>query len=81
MESLLNLTWEQIEYLIDGSVWNQNAQTKEGQKRNEREKRMKSLRESWDDETAKEMVRKMTERLDKGEVQFKQSSWRKHKTL
>lgn len=80
LESLLNLTWEQIEYLIDGSIWNQNAQTKEGQKRNEREQRMKSIRESWDDETAKEMARKMMERLDKGDVKFKQSSWRKHKT-
>lgn len=37
MESLLDLTWEQIEYIIDGITWNMRGKTKEGQSENRRQ--------------------------------------------
>ena len=77
LESLLSLTWEQIEFLLEGAMWNQNAQTKEGQKRNEREARLKAGREQWDTESAKDVIERMEARLAGKQVQFKKRSWQK----
>lgn len=63
LESLLDLTWEQIDFLLEGSMWNQNAQTKEGQKRNERRARLKAGQAEWDNESAKDAIAKMEARI------------------
>jgi hypothetical protein len=70
LESLLELTWEQIEYLIEGSIWNKNAETKEGQKINKRNLAKKQMREKWTDDEALKIVRDMEEKLKSGKIKF-----------
>jgi len=76
VESLLDLTWEQVEYLIEGCLWNRNGQTKEGQKRNERTLRAKLVRQDWDDNRAADLLKRMEARHAKGEVKFKPMKWK-----
>lgn len=52
MDSLLQRTWEQVEYLIEGIVWNLNAQTKKGQQKNESNARIKQMKAELSDEDA-----------------------------
>ncbi len=61
MESLLNMTWEQIQYILDGTLWNMNAQTKEGQKRNKQKER----RVIYDDKATVEDDLKVARDLEK----------------
>ena len=62
LDSLLKMTWEQIEFLMEGVSWNLNSMTKEGQKKNETEARMKMLQEEISDEDALKMARKLEEK-------------------
>ncbi len=64
LESLLDMTWEQIDYLIEGIVWNINAGSKKGEETNARKMRMKMLKEEFSDEeeTIKRLDAKMAER-------------------
>lgn len=63
LDSLLNLTWEQIEFLQEGVVWNLNEQSKEGRQRNKMQAIMKEAREELSDEDALKQVRAMEKRL------------------
>lgn len=71
------MTWEQIEYLIEGSVWNENSTTKAGQRRNERNAAMKLAKGQWSDEEALQMVRDMEKRIKEGKVKFNQTQQKK----
>jgi hypothetical protein len=64
MESVLNMTWEQIDYLTEGIVWNLNAQTKEGVKRNERHMRLKDLSNNAADDEL-DQIKQLEERINK----------------
>jgi hypothetical protein len=64
IESLLDMTWEQIVYLVEGIIWNLNAQTKEGQDKNKRNARMKMLKEETSDEDALAAIKKMEKKLN-----------------
>ena len=64
IETLLDMTWEQIRYLIDGIIWNLNAATKDGQKKNESGARMKMMKEELSDDAALESVRKLEKRIE-----------------
>lgn len=63
MESVLGMTWEQIEYIIEGIVWNLNATDKKGQQRNEKYMRMKEVKGGMTDEEAEEL-KKLNERMN-----------------
>lgn len=62
VETLLDLSWEQIKYLFDGIVYNANEQTKKGQARNKTNMRMKQAKEAMSDEEALKQVKEMEER-------------------
>ena len=72
MESLLNMTWAQIEFVLEGIVWNHNEQTEEGKRRNQQKLRMTDLKDSTDEERDQETVRRLIEKMDK-KKQFKTS--------
>ena len=55
--SILCLTWDQILFLSEGVVWNLNAQTKEGQRRNKIDFENKQFREEISDEEALRLIR------------------------
>lgn len=61
VESLMEMTWEQIEYLVQGITWNMNEQTKEGKRKNEMALRMKDLKEGTNgyEEKVKRLEEKM----------------------
>lgn len=70
LSTLMGLTWEQIEYLMQGVIWNKNATTKEGRRANKRNLALKKMKRQWTDEQAIEMVRKMEEKINAGKVKF-----------
>jgi len=63
MESLLNLTWDQISYMFEGFVYNQNEQTDEGKKENLKNKTKEELKKGKYDETL-ENLRKQREKVN-----------------
>jgi hypothetical protein len=63
IDSILNLTWEQVEYLIDGMTWNLRGQTKDGQGENRRQWAMRQSKSALSDEDALKEVRKLEKRI------------------
>lgn len=70
IESLLNMTWEQIEFLLDGITWNLRGKTKEGQAENSRQWALRKSRESMSDNEAIEHVRKLEEKLATKKIKY-----------
>lgn len=69
-ESLLKLTWEQIEYIIDGITWNLRGQTKEGQAENRRQWALRESRSSISDKDALERVKQLEKRLATKKINY-----------
>lgn len=65
VESLLNMTWEQIMYLSEGITWNINAESKKGQELNQRSMRMKELDEHYSEGEMDEALEALKKRMDK----------------
>lgn len=63
MENLLNMTWEQIEYIIEGVAWNLNSQHKKGRQRNEQMMRMKELESTANVDEEQEKIKRLTEKM------------------
>lgn len=59
LDSLLNLTWEQISFLLDGAIYMLNEKTKEGRERNAQKTRIDGLKSEIPDDVALDMVKKM----------------------
>lgn len=64
MESLMELTYEQITYMLKGIVWNQNSKTDKGKRDNQRNKLQEEVSEGEDIDTAKNRARKLKEKLE-----------------
>lgn len=64
METLLNMTWEQIEYIIEGVAWNINSQSKKGKQRNEQMMRMKELEASANPNEENDKIKRLKEKID-----------------
>lgn len=64
LESLLDMTWEQINYLLDGIIWNTNAQTESGRKKNASDARMGMMREELSDEDALKAVQELEKKMN-----------------
>lgn len=64
MESILNMTWQQIDYISEGVAWNLNEQTKEGQKRNIARMRQKELADGAADDE-EEQLKELEKRINK----------------
>lgn len=64
METLLNMTWEQIEYIIEGVAWNINSQSKKGKQRNEQMMRMKELEASANPNEENDKIQRLKEKMD-----------------
>lgn len=63
LETLLDMTWEQIEFLIEGFVWNTNEQTDEGKKRNRRKLLVQKSQAAMSDDEAKQLVADLENKL------------------
>lgn len=63
VESLLNMTWDQIKFLSEGITWNLNAQSKKGQQANERNLRLKELKENFSDKDTEAALKGLNERI------------------
>jgi len=64
-KSILSLTWGQIMFLSEGIIWNLNAQTKDGQKRNNRDFQKKKFQEELTDEEALKILKDREESTNK----------------
>jgi hypothetical protein len=63
VESLLDMTWDQIKFLSEGITWNLNAQSKKGEQANQRHLRMKELKESFSDKDTDAALKGLNERI------------------
>lgn len=63
IESLLRLTWRQVEFMKDGIIWNLNSQTKKGQERNAQKMRMDNSRAEMSDDEALEKAKALREKI------------------
>lgn len=63
IESILNLTWEQIDYLLDGLTWNLRGQSKDGQAENRRQWAMRQSKIALSDNDAKKQIKKLEKRI------------------
>lgn len=61
---LKRYTPEQINFYLEGIIYNLNQQTKDGQKKNRIKQNMKELQKEQTPEEAKEEIRKLLERMD-----------------
>lgn len=61
LDSLLNLTWEQISFLLDGAIYMLNEKTKEGRERNAQKSRMDGLKKDMPDDVALDLIKKLEE--------------------
>ena len=75
VDSLLGMTWEQIEYLLEGVAWNVREQSKDGRAENKRLWIKKQSEKAISDKEALELIRKMEKRLPN--VKFKQNAKRR----
>lgn len=76
-ESILNLTWDQINFLVDGIRWNIRSQSKKAREENKREMLRKRSQAAMTDQEALEKAKEMEERLRKGEIKFSKTESRK----
>lgn len=65
LDSLLDLTWEQIIFVSEGIVWNGNQQTKKGRQENQIKFALKKSKEEISDEDALEIARNVERSMDK----------------
>ncbi len=63
IESLLEMTWEQIEFIIEGVVWNINAKDPKGREKNDRMMRMRELKEKFTDTDTDEKLARIEEKM------------------
>ncbi len=63
IESLLRLTWRQVEFMKEGIIWNLNSQTKKGQERNAQKMRMDNSRAEVSDDEALERAKALREKI------------------
>jgi len=63
LESLLEMTWEQINYIIAGIIWNMNELTPAGKQRNFSNSIMEESRKELSDEDALKMARDLEARI------------------
>ena len=66
----LEFTWEQIEYLVDGIVWNDNETTKKGKRENELKRMKDELKNTDQNESLKEIekINKKVEDIEKKKI-------------
>lgn len=62
MESLLEMTWEQVEYLVEGIIWNLNAQDKKGREKNAQKMRLKNMKDGINDEES-EIIKRLEAKM------------------
>ncbi|MES2395075.1 MAG: hypothetical protein V4549_03690 [Bacteroidota bacterium] len=63
LESLLDMTWERINYLTDGITWNKNEETKVGKERNRRKMRMIALNEEFTGDDTDAKIKRLDEKM------------------
>lgn len=63
IESLLRLTWRQVEFMKEGIIWNLNSQTKKGQERNAQKMRMDNARAEMSDDEALERAKILRDKI------------------
>jgi len=63
LDSLLEMTWEQVEFLMEGITWNLRSQTPEGKKKNEREMEMKEHEAEISDEDALRQIQNLEKQI------------------
>ena len=75
MSDILDMTWEMVDFLIEGIVYNEQEKTKKGQKKNEVDNMMRASKNEISDEDAKKQAREMMKRMDnkKSQVYKKQN--------
>lgn len=61
MEAMLDMTWEQIEFVIKGLQWNARSMTKKGQQQNRMELEMEKFEHEISDEEALKIARNTEE--------------------
>ena len=59
LDSLLNKTWKQVKYMLEGIMWNVRSESKEGQKANQREAAKKN---AMSPEEANAFLKRMSEK-------------------
>jgi len=64
LETLLDMTWEQITYIISGIVWNMNESTPKGKARNKAGLAMGEHKKEISDEEAREAAQKLWEKME-----------------
>jgi len=68
-ESLLNMTWEQIQYIVEGLSWNIREQSKDGKAENKRQWALKQARLVQNDDEALKQAKELEKRMNK--INFK----------
>lgn len=64
LSSLLEMTWEQISFLVEGMVWNSNELTKKGKAKNKFKMAQEEFKEEVSDDEAIKIAREMKKRAD-----------------
>jgi len=72
VESLMNMTWQSIEYIMEGIVWNLKEQTPQGKAENRRQFELKKCKEEMSDEEALQLAKSLEKKLDT--IKFEQVS-------